>query len=842
VLALSGLTVAQMVYDYFGLHSTQLTALGVSQPSSTDLSPLTVVPLNPVQLTGRIFDAVDNLLAQWAPKYQTYIDPTDLTIRIIDVTDPDTTQQFTLPATPSDYADWDTAKLTSISFDTTNCYTQVVLRGSTLTDAAILDQALGSLTKGWTNTQEADWTLQDYLYPSNSSVGTVSSMTSLTLTIAPVSGVLTWGLNYWNQGTISAYLLVGGTPTIYETREIVACTATSGGSATITVDYDFAGSGYNGYEIRGPIVGENLVWRKYTIPDAVVRPSDNTAINLHLVKTLSHSVAWSPGDDVVVQTTAPQGEIYHSIGCVAANYDAGFGSIQIYPSNDGTTPGFIAFDQPTVMAFSSYPSLVAGKPDGIPCDIKALVPYSMGVLSAQAPDSGYEGTAYSEYGVERTWYKDYPNWNYGAQASNMGTLAQDILDSVKNVVIEGSLEYYGCPIDAMTLGQGINITGGFATDDAFLPTMNCAIRRIQVEWPENAGSWQVCTFQFSNQRKPYLGDALFVHPVTQRRDFNTGFSFGVSQAGIDETRELGIEQQVNSRQANDKIMNDALEKSGQITPEQAEINRDQLKQQGDQQAEGMRQSILNPQGRLTPDQQKQAQEQQAKAQEEHKNQDLPGTQEQLPGMQNQLPGMQTGKYNKLTPKEQRLQRAKAKQMKAAQADRTKQQRAEAKEYKQTARQQAPIAKQIRAKQAKQNRLKNKLKHDQNNSTRRLASKANSPQQRQRDREAIDSQNFINSALAAQRTPTDFNKRVADQQKPPELSQRTKERLADQQKPDRPARLPDRTPEGQAQKKQHEQELSDRTQERLDDQKNQRFRRPIDYAGPDPDIGSGERQT
>ena len=271
IASLSGLTVGQIVGDYLSLHSSQLAALGITLPPGGDLSPLVIVPLDPVVLTGRILDAVNGLLAQWSQKYQLYLDPATLTLRIVDMTTPPATDTFTLDSDP--------VTVGSLSSDVSNCYTKVVLRGGANIDAAILDQLQGTLVPGWTHAQELAWKWSDYANPANSCQGTISAMTSNTVTLSPTIGILAWALDYWNQGTISvAFGVVGGLGSIqlFETRQVVSCTATSGGSATITVDSPFTSTSYTSFEMRGVLQGENLVYRLYTIPSSVQRPSDGS--------------------------------------------------------------------------------------------------------------------------------------------------------------------------------------------------------------------------------------------------------------------------------------------------------------------------------------------------------------------------------------------------------------------------------------------------------------------------------------------------------------------------------------------------------------------------------------
>lgn len=510
---LSGLSVGTILGDYLAMHSSQLTALGIAQPPSGDLSPLTVVPADPVVMAGRILDMADALLAQWGcGKYQLFVDPDAMQLRILDTT--------ALPAATLTFGT-DPIQLPSFTVDVANCYTSVVLRGGGNSSAMVCSLSSGTLAEGWTSAQEASWTIDAFLYPSNSVLGTIASMTTSSVTADAFTGpVTTWPVNYWNGAQIWVQYGFGSnfggttaTTQFSETAEVTAVTATSGGSATFTVDTPFTNISYTSIEVRGAPTGEALVYRQYTIPDTVKTP-DGLQLNLHLTKVLLGSVPWSPTDGIVTQATGPQGEIYYSSGCTGDKQVLSQ-TFQIYPTPDGTTAGYIVFDNPTCLAFSSESSLKAGTPDGKACDVKVLLPYSRGALSAQAPTSGYAGTAYANYGWQNTLYRDYPNWVLKGQATQMGTLASNFLDTVKDAVIDGSVIYHGVPLALMALGQSLNLTGGLATGSV-LASMACPIRAITLEWPDYGGAYQVTQLHCSNRRKPYSGDTLFLHPLAQR--------------------------------------------------------------------------------------------------------------------------------------------------------------------------------------------------------------------------------------------------------------------------------------------------------------------------------------
>jgi hypothetical protein len=179
----------------------------------------------------------------------------------------------------------------------------------------------------------------------------------------------------------------------------------------------------------------------------------------------------------------------------------------------GTSDGYILLDQPVVSAYSTLAQMNAGgSAVSAPSDIRALVPFSTGALSVTAPlGGGYSGTAYSVNGVQRTLYKDYPLWSDYFNASNMQALANQVLATVSNTVVEGALTYYGKQAAFLTLGQAVNVTGnGYTTG---YEAINAPARSVVLDFAPEGGAAQWKTLiQFSTRMKPFTGDRLYLHP------------------------------------------------------------------------------------------------------------------------------------------------------------------------------------------------------------------------------------------------------------------------------------------------------------------------------------------
>jgi hypothetical protein len=600
---MSGLTVGQILSYLYTLHSTQLSAVGITTFNSTDLSALTIVPPDPVVCTGRLWNNVQTLMMTYYNSYGSWIAPGGTTspwaltgtIRHENLlTLPNGTSApvtFTLDALDGSSIP---CVLESISEDFSECYTQVIIRGYDNIQGAYLSLHDGTLTWAQSSAQQTAWNYQTYINPPGGwETGTIGSMTSTTLSVTATSPIpITYtATTYWSQldAEVWAYNPGAASSAFSEQRRITAITVPSGNTYTMTVDAAFNNSGYTNYQIRSLgsfqcITTAAQVWRKLWITP--------TYVAQHLVQQFSHSVPWTMGTDgVLVQTVTPMLDVIFSQGgqtiawpmtltlvpfgtagpfttaatatlTLTSNTVTGYtslvggsgyppsntgiacaviggggaGAVVFATSNSsgvitaltitaagagytsaptiliGTSNGYIMLDQPACSAYCSQTTLNAGGSSiPAPTDIRALVPYSTGTITATAPSSGYQGTAYTVNGVQRTLYLDYPEWTDYASQSNYNLLAQQKLNCVMNTVIEGSLVYYGKQATFFTLGQAINITGnGYTTG---YEAINAPARSIVLDFLPDGGAvqWQT-RIQFSTRMKPYCGDRLYAHP------------------------------------------------------------------------------------------------------------------------------------------------------------------------------------------------------------------------------------------------------------------------------------------------------------------------------------------
>lgn len=573
----SGLNVGQILTRLYNAHAAQLSAIGITSWSATELAALTAVPVDPVHLSGRFWNAAVGLLSQWCNKYGAFITP-DGAIHHPNMLSL-TSSTLTLDSDP--------VILGNVSEDHSECYTQVVLRGGDDVEGAYLSLSDKTLQAKWTASQQSAWTYADFITPKGGyELGTINSMTSTTLSVTatepiPISYSAT---TKWSNlsAEVYAYNPVAQGISFTEHRRITANTVPSGNNYTLTVDTPFDNSGYTKYSIRGQFAAQSLAWRAFSVvPDWVCT---------HLVKRFSKSHPWAPTDGVVVQTltgmanvcftqngyktelpmpftivpsdlsavctTRATATVTISGGAVtgftglsggsgyAANstltcYIVGGGgegatatattnssgvvtSLSLTAGGTGYTstpfvligvqPGYIVFDQPICSAYCSQMLMNQGGSNiPAPTDVKVLLPYSRGVISVTAPlGGGYQGTAYSVNNVQRVLYKEYPQWLDARDTTSYQILAQEVLDTVKNTVIEGSIQYIGKYSTALTLGRALNIAGnGYATG---YESIGAVIRSVTLDYaPDGGPSPWVTSLSFSTRLKPFSGDRLYAH-------------------------------------------------------------------------------------------------------------------------------------------------------------------------------------------------------------------------------------------------------------------------------------------------------------------------------------------
>ena len=268
------------------------------------------------------------------------------------------------------------------------------------------------------------------------------------------------------------------------TCQITANTSLSaGGTSTLTITPAAPATTYNSYQIYGTAGGASFVWRRYSVT--------NAAIAAQLANYFPYPVAYRNSDGTsATLVSTPCGTVFDGLE------QSGIG-IAVDP-----TAGTILAAKPTALVFSA---------DGVTpnpvTNFQVFVPVNTGALTTVWPASGYEGTAYTALGIQRTKTISVNDWRDISNLANMTLFASEYLDCVKDVVYEGSLPYYGLLNTPLLWGHSLDILG--STYPTGWEALGLPIVAVDLEYQERSGATNyVTTLSFSNRRAPFTGAAL----------------------------------------------------------------------------------------------------------------------------------------------------------------------------------------------------------------------------------------------------------------------------------------------------------------------------------------------
>jgi hypothetical protein len=169
------------------------------------------------------------------------------------------------------------------------------------------------------------------------------------------------------------------------------------------------------------------------------------------------------------------------------------------PFTQDVVSGNIIFQAPTFKIAGNH----------VPSDVRVMVAVNVGALSATQPVTGYQGTCYSVEGVQQTLTVMCDAWRDPANSVGMLAYAQDLLDSVKDTIVEGAVTYRGLYIPALVFGQALSITGStYATG---WEGLKIPVLEVELTWNSGAPTLYTTVMQVSNRRAHYTTGA-FLRP------------------------------------------------------------------------------------------------------------------------------------------------------------------------------------------------------------------------------------------------------------------------------------------------------------------------------------------
>lgn len=457
-------------------------------PAATlaDLAALTMIPPTRVSIGGeRLLGAIESFLSAWAPNHALQVRP-DGVLRFLD-SRATANRTLTLdvdPITPS-----------PLSRSVADCFGAVLVRGEaiaepklpTLKNGGLLeDFAWGSLSNA---AAKAAYVNDDFLRDEAArSAGTCVCSDSQTVVLTSNPGSQAWAAGEWDQTNRRGVLYVWDNTIAgvdqYVARRVVANTAkTGGGTSTFTLDAPLPAVSYNNYVLYGVSSGASLVYRKYKVADP--------ALAAAIARQFTYPAPFvGASGGVAYMTSFPVGSV-----CWSADGNPPYNEVPA-PFDVNHADGTLIFAQPTYITAGNRP----------PDDVRALLPVNTGSLRARRPAVGFEGTAHAIDGLAETLVVTVASWRDPANQSRVEEYARDLLDSVKDAVVEGSVAYNGLYADALDFGIGLSIAGSdYVTG---WEGLNVPVVEVEVAWNSGAPWDHATIMRCSNRRNHYASTAF----------------------------------------------------------------------------------------------------------------------------------------------------------------------------------------------------------------------------------------------------------------------------------------------------------------------------------------------
>jgi hypothetical protein len=352
----------------------------------------------------------------------------------------------------------------------------------------------------------------------NSDTGTLVCTSTTTVTLTSSNPRAAWPSDYWDysstgrEGTLFLSWSAGTSITTYAQRATVANGAlTAGGSCTANLDRALPHLLFDGYRLTGQTKGASDVWRRYALPAwaaAVCVQQSTYPYSLHIASNTAETL-----------TSSAMGLVEWFNPGASLPQQAAVG-ITVDPST-----GTILFSYPTF--------LTAG---AAPYNVSVFVPINTGLnLAIEPPNTGtpavipaYAGTSHTQEGLTKTLTITVQDWRDPANTTPMLAYASEVLDSVKDAVIEGDVEFLGLYTAGLTPGLALNIAGSgynLGWESGAIPAL--PVTECELSWGKG-GILHITTMKCSNRRQRFGAEAFM-------RPDRSGLTFDWGDATIDTT-------------------------------------------------------------------------------------------------------------------------------------------------------------------------------------------------------------------------------------------------------------------------------------------------------------------
>jgi hypothetical protein len=151
----------------------------------------------------------------------------------------------------------------------------------------------------------------------------------------------------------------------------------------------------------------------------------------------------------------------------------------------------------------------------VPVDVWVLLPLNQGSLvttfpaDTAGPTPNYAGTSHTQEGLTDTLLITVSEWRDPANATPMNAYASDVLDSVKDARVEGTVTYHGLFSPALTMGNALTIAATPYGTPYGWSGMSIPILETELEW---TGSMLHTTRMRVSNRREHYSVGAFLHP------------------------------------------------------------------------------------------------------------------------------------------------------------------------------------------------------------------------------------------------------------------------------------------------------------------------------------------
>ena len=533
-------------------------------------------PTKPVTFEGdSLFDSIRSVLGSIAPNHEMWIQYVE------ESTDPDDNQTTLRPWGIIRFSDLRTRTTTlthtigehpapQLRRDYSNSFSRVTIRGGPNIQPYVLDLSNGDLTEhfdsAWylTNSDaKDDWTLatwteargqtvegecwcrrprtaneadpQDPAYIADPKDPQLAS--DSWILIDPSDNALTWAEDQWSQGSGSyaGYLYLyrdfnGGWRQTVNRLVVYNTELAANGTSHLQIDSPLPNTDFGNVVMTAKLWPGIQTWRRYKIE---TKTEDGKPIGRYAQAAFATPVPWTQTDGTALSfTQSAVGQVlWSSDGNLPLQY--AMCGVKIDRESES-----VIFDRPVVTFFGDQVSLQTGGANvtGQPVNLRVLLPVSLAALETTVPAdtvsgnvtvSNYEGTSSTVDGSNRTMVVNLPEWVSDSDSGVMSNFARQILDSVKDTVIEGSVfRYTYQPVFGPTTGiefvdpcHAINPLSDYTTDIS-----GCLVK---FNHGQSGTVLYHTEYAMSNKRAQNRGFEGFLHPVM----LESGWSASVEYYG-----------------------------------------------------------------------------------------------------------------------------------------------------------------------------------------------------------------------------------------------------------------------------------------------------------------------